>query len=569
MAKRRFQSLAIAAALASLAGLAHAESTSGDLIPDFLDASLSGSYLAGRSADVARDGAAAKAYYASALDDDPENQILLERVVVLHLARGEIELAEPYADRLVKLDIRNPHARLVRAVRALKDGKLERASLELSQSAEAPLAVLTGGLIAAWIDVGLGRPADAHTAIDALSGPSWYGIFKSYHQALIADLSGDKDKAMEAIAAAYETDSAALRVVEAYARIMVRNGKRAEGLAAVHDFLAEQPNNPVIRDLLARIERNDDLGPMVTTAVGGASEVLYGLGAAIGVEEGTDLPAGYLFLAHYLDPSSNLALMALGDVLLASQQCKDAIPVYAKVAADSILRRNAEIQTGICLDVLERTDEAAAHIKTVIDKNPADLEAVVALGNIYRGRNRFAEAAEVYSRGIATIANPAEPDWRIFYFRGVSLERAKRWPEAEADLKKALELNPEQPQVLNYLGYTWVDLGQNLDQALDMIRTAVDLRPNDGYIVDSLGWAYYKLARYQEAVEQLERAVELRPQDSVINDHLGDAYWKVGRKLEATFQWSHARDLDPEPAEKEKIVKKLEHGMTAENGSDG
>src|SRR5690606_33991930 len=149
---------------------------------------------------------------------------------------------------------------------------------------------------------------------------------------------------------------------------------------------------------------------------------------------------------------------------------------------------------------------------------------------------------------------PQPHQWTLFYFRGIAYERAKQWDKAEADLLQALALFPEQPHVLNYLGYSWVDQGMHLDEAMDMIARAVELRPNDGYIVDSLGWAHYRLGNYEEAVRELERAVELRPEDPVINDHLGDAYWKVGRRLEARFQWAHARDLDPEPDALEEIL---------------
>jgi Flp pilus assembly protein TadD/LysM repeat protein len=204
-------------------------------------------------------------------------------------------------------------------------------------------------------------------------------------------------------------------------------------------------------------------------------------------------------------------------------------------------------------------------MRKVAEADPADLDAVVALGNLYRGHDRFPEAADAYSLGIATIKEPVKDDWRIYYFRGVSLERSKRWAEAEADFQQALKLDPDQPQVLNYLGYSWVDQGANLDKALDMIKTAVDLRPDDGYIVDSLGWAYFRLGRYDEAVTQLERAVDLKSSDPVINDHLGDAYWKVGRKLEARFQWNHARDLKPEKDELPKILKKIEQGLVEDD----
>jgi tetratricopeptide (TPR) repeat protein len=185
----------------------------------------------------------------------------------------------------------------------------------------------------------------------------------------------------------------------------------------------------------------------------------------------------------------------------------------------------------------------------------------VELGNLYRNDDRFPEAAEAYSRSIAAMSDPDKADWRIFYFRGVSYERSKRWPAAEADFKQALKINPEQPQVLNYLGYSWVDKGIHLDEALEMIKAAVDSRPNDGYNVDSLGWAYYKLGRYEEAVSELERAIGFQPEDPTINDHLGDAYWKVGRKREATFQWAHARDLEPDKELLPVILSKLQHGL--------
>ena len=185
----------------------------------------------------------------------------------------------------------------------------------------------------------------------------------------------------------------------------------------------------------------------------------------------------------------------------------------------------------------------------------------MALGNIQRGRKQFAECADVYAKAIETITRTEKSNWVIFYFRGICYERSKQWPKAEADLKKALELFPDQPQVLNYLGYSWVDQGVNLDDGMRMIQRAVEQRPDDGYIVDSLGWAYYRLGNYEEAVKHLEHAVELKPEDPTINDHLGDAYWKVGRKLEAHFQWSHARDLKPEPDELKKIEEKLKTGL--------
>jgi tetratricopeptide (TPR) repeat protein len=230
-----------------------------------------------------------------------------------------------------------------------------------------------------------------------------------------------------------------------------------------------------------------------------------------------------------------------------------------------VLRRNADIQMALNLDSLERTDEARQQLSKLIANHPDDLEAVLALGNILRDRKHYPECADTYSQAIALIPQPTKPTWTVFYFRGICLERSKQWEKAEADLKKALELYPEQPHVLNYLGYSWIDQGVNLDEGMRLIRRAVDQRPDDGYIVDSLGWAYYRIGNYDEAIKHLERAVELKPMDPTINDHLGDVYWRVGRQLEANFQWTHARDLKPEPDELAKIEAKLKNGLPEED----
>jgi Flp pilus assembly protein TadD len=190
-----------------------------------------------------------------------------------------------------------------------------------------------------------------------------------------------------------------------------------------------------------------------------------------------------------------------------------------------------------------------------------DLDAIEALGNIERGRKKFGDCANTYSQGIDALRPGEKNNWVWYYFRGICNERSKQWPKAEADLQKALELQPDQPHVLNYLGYSWIDQGTKLDQGMSMIRRAVDQRPDDGYIVDSLGWAYYRIGNYDEAVKNLERAIDLKPEDPTINDHLGDAYWRIGRKLEARFQWSHARDLKPESDDLPKIEAKIKDGM--------
>jgi Flp pilus assembly protein TadD len=241
-----------------------------------------------------------------------------------------------------------------------------------------------------------------------------------------------------------------------------------------------------------------------------------------------------------------------------------AIKTYERVPSTSPLSHNARIQRALNLDQLDRTDEAVADLERIVEANASDREAALALGNILRARKKFAECADVYSKAIDSVPRTDKSDWMVLYFRGICYERSKQWPKAEADMKTALELSPDQPLVLNYLGYSWVDQGINLDEGMRMIRRAVEQRADDGYIVDSLGWAYYRMGDFENAVKYLEQAVELKPEDPTINDHLGDAYWRIGRRLEASFQWAHARDLSPEPEDLAKILEKLKTGLAGD-----
>jgi tetratricopeptide (TPR) repeat protein len=526
--------------------------------------SPSGNYLAARIAGQARDMDAAAAYYRGALRADPRNPELVERTFLVVLATGNIEDSLPLAERLIGFERSHRIARLALAARAIKRGQFATARTHLSLSVRGPIADLTATLMTAWT---LTAPADFKSAvanIDRLQGPDWYAAFKDLHAGLILDAAGQRRDAGARLQRAYEQDKNALRTVDAYARWLARNGNRKKALEVYAAFSEVLPNHPLIDATVTEIDAGRAPAPLVRSAHAGAAEVLFGLGTALGRQGGEDLGLVYLNLALYLDPEHPLALLSLGDLYESLKKPDLAIEAFGKLAPNSPLKRNAEIQRALNLDALERTDEARERLASLIQKYPDDLEAITALGNVLRARKRYAEAADIYSKAVALIKQPTRQHWTLFYFRGICFERSKQWQGAERDFLKSLELNADQPQVLNYLGYSWVDQGVNLDRGLDMIKKAVELRPNDGYIVDSLGWAYFRLGRFEDAVKELERAIELRPEDPVINDHLGDAYWKVGRKLEANFQWRHALDLKPEPEDSPKIQAKLTEGLKEE-----
>jgi len=526
-----------------------------------------GSYLAARHAGQERDAAAAAAFYRSALRRDPNNGELLDRAFLSLLVDGEIDESVKYAEHIAQVDKNDRVARLVLGVHAIKKAQYPAARKDLVQSVRGPITDLTATLLTAWSMAGAGDAKGAVAVIDRLAGPDWYGIFKDLHAGMIYEFAGNQKDAGKRYENAYRLDATALRVVEAYGSWVSRNRSPKEALTIFETFDKQLPRHPLIVEAMDKLKAGEKLPALIANAQAGAAEGLYGLGASLGRRGGEDLGLVYLQLALYLAPTHPLALLSLADLYEALKKPALAIKVYERVPASSPLHRNAAIQMASDLDAMDRSDEAQKHLDVLVKEHPDDLEAIMALGNVLRGRKKFAECADVYTKGINTIANPEKGNWVIFYFRGICYERSKSWPKAEADLKKALELYPDQPQVMNYLGYSWIDQGTNLDQGMEMIKRAVQQRPDDGYIVDSLGWAYFKLGNYEEAVKQLERAVELKPEDPTINDHLGDAYWRIGRTLEANFQWAHARDLKPDPEELTKIEAKLQNGLPDETSS--
>ncbi len=561
----------VAGAIAPATTTPAAATESGDTITpdeaamtfDAYPTSLSGSYLAARHASAQRDIEKAVAYYRDALAIDPENPELRDRTFSLLMANGDIEEALEIARVIIKKDKTNRFAQLVLGVQALKERTFEKAQQHFTAASEGPLAELTTDLLVAWALQGAGKTDEAVKWLDDLKHPSGNDVFRAFHAGLIADLAGRKELAVQRLAAAYQKDSNALRIVDAYARALARTGKKSQALGVLDTYIIKHGSHALIQQARDLIASDAKLGPLVGNVQAGGGEVLYWLGSAIGRDGFIELSAIYLQLARYLEPKAPLTTLALANLFERLKRHERAIALFKEVPEDSPLRRDAEIQIGLNYNTIGDLKDARKHLMGEIERNPDDQEAIRALGNVLRSHKKFAEAAEIYTRGIDNLKSTSRRNWRIFYYRGICYERTKRWPEAEADFKMALKLSPDEPDVLNYLGYSWVDMKMNYDEAVAMIRKAVKLRPRDGYIIDSLGWAYYRLGRYEEAVRELEKAVELKPEDPVINDHLGDAYWQVGRRLEARFQWRHARDLDPEPDALKKIEKKLAEGLTA------
>jgi tetratricopeptide (TPR) repeat protein len=535
---------------------------------DLKSLTVSGAYLAARHAGVERDAASAATFYRSALRTDPKNNELLDRAFISSLADGDIDEAVKLADRILTIDKSNRVARLVVGVRDLKQKKYAAAQANINQSIRGPITDLVATLLSGWATYGAGDTKMAIANIDKLAGPEWYPIFKDLHAGMMLELAGKEKDAGARLERAYKLEDSMLRVADDYARWLSRNKDGSAATAIYEAFDRKLPRHPLVVEGLRESKAGKKLSPLVDSPQTGAAEALYGIGATLTRRGGEDLALVYLQLSLYLQPNHALALLSLADLYESVKKPAMAIKVYERMPAISPLKRNAQIQLATDLDTVDRSDEAIKILKTVAAEDSKDVEAVMALGNIERGRKKFADCVQTYSQGINALPAPNEKtNWVYYYYRGICEERSKQWGKAEADMRKALVLQPEQAHVLNYLGYSWIDQGTNLDEGMKMIKRAVDQRPDDGYIVDSLGWAYYRIGNYADALKNLERAIDLKPEDPTINDHLGDAYWRVGRTLEAKFQWAHARDLKPEPEELPKIEAKIEGGLPEDTSS--
>jgi tetratricopeptide (TPR) repeat protein len=519
-----------------------------------------GNYLSALIASADRDTLAAEVYYREALRADPRNPDLLERAFAAALSNGDEPIADSLGERLLLRDSNNNLARLAIAVHDIDQGQFATARGHLAGGDTTRLRDVTAALLTAWCYAG---QSDLHRALDALDRIHDRSVlaFRDYHAGLIAGLLGNSAEAERRLKSAYDDDKNSLRFADAYARVLAAEGDLVGATKVYEDFSAVIPHHPLIQRALEDLKTNQPLDPLVHNAKEGVAEALYGLGSA-GSRQGDELPAlVYLRLSLYLRPSSDLTAVTLASLFEQLRQGDQVIAAYQLVPTASPLKMGADIQIALELEGLGKTDEATRRLTEIVAARPRDVEALSALAELQRSTKKYVDAAATYDQAIAAVGIPQRDNWTLFYFRGICYERSKQWPKAEADFKEALELDPDQPLVLNYLGYSWVDQGLNLEEAFKMLRRAVELRPNDGYIVDSLGWAHFKLGQYDKATETLEKAINLKPADPILNDHLGDAYWRVNRRVEAHFQWNHARDMGPDPEDLPAILKKIELGL--------
>lgn len=527
--------------------------------------SFSGSYLAGRIALFNSDFEEAAAYYTRALTREPNNAEIMENVITAQLALGRVGYALPVADRMVAMEVKSQVANMVVLADQILNG--EFTEILNSSSDVAGVSPLVDGLVKAWAYMGEGSVSKALEQFDAVADDNGLRGFALYHKALALASVGDFEGAADIFGATGE-DTAVLsrRGALAYAEILSqleRDGEAADMLRDAFGPGADPAVNQIIRDL--------DLGETlpfthVRQVQDGMAEVFYSIGAVLQGETASDYALIYARIASYLRPDHIDSLLLTAELLDEMGQYDLAGETYKRVPKSSPDFHSAELGRAEVLRRAAKPDAAIEVLEQLALDFPEQASVYSALGGLFRQQENYEAAVQSYDKALSLTPEAGRGRWFLLYARGIAHERLSEWPKAEADFRAALELNPDQPLVLNYLGYSLVEKQEKLDEALDMIKRAVAERPDSGFIVDSLGWVLYRLGRYDEAVSHMERAVELMPVDAVVNDHLGDVYWAVGRTREAEFQWKRALSfVDPDDssgeADPDRIRRKIEIGL--------
>lgn len=540
---------------------------------------FSGAYLAGRAAAGDNHMDLAVAYFRQAsafkIPDKTMSNDLQHDILIMLLVDGNFKDAVEQANSIKDEPSRDHFYHLTLATDDFTKKKYENVKKHLKFKNPSELENITSGLLNAWAVFGSGDRNKAINGLKKLRGPVSYDIFVNYHMALMSDIAGKKQDAERYYSKALANRQAGIaapdtyeRIINAYASFQSRNNNKEGALKTIQIGERNFSGRNAFKNMRIQLEKNLPLDMLVKTPQDGAGEALYNIGTSVKGELSENFTLLYLQLALALRPQNDATLYQIASVFSQTSSKDKAIDFYKKIAPNSFYSDDAKTNLAFNLADLNDTEGAIKLLSELEQKYPDDQAISLALAGIYLAKTKdYGKAVEVMDRAIAHIPDTKKRDWFLYNIRGMAEERSNLWDKAEADFRKALELSPDQPDVLNYLGYSLIIRNEKLDEALKMVKRAVALSPQNGEIVDSLGWAYFKLGRYDDAVITLEQAIKLKSGEATINDHLGDAYWKIGRKLEATYQWKHALAYNPEPEDIAKIEEKLKVGLKDQNTS--
>jgi tetratricopeptide (TPR) repeat protein len=528
--------------------------------------SAAGAYLAGQHAMESGDSKSAAELLPLALQGDPTNDRLAQQTLIALLSSGRMDDAVKLAGDLDQRGIKAPLVAMTLVLADIKKKDYTAARQKLDGIGDDGASKIGKPLIDAWLAMGTDNMAKALEALKPLDAIDGLKPVVEVHSAMMEDFDKHPELAEKRFLALADQDRLTSHVVEVYADLLHRLGKDDQVKSLLAKFREQAPGvgSAMADGIERRLAKSKDKKPYVENVGNGVAEVLFDLASLLRSENLDSQAVLFGRLALYLNPDLDIAKLLVANLLENGKHYEAAVELYGMIGETSPYHWSAALSTSDALRELGKTEDTLKLLRDMVKAEPTRSDAAIALGDLLRHEKRFDEAAEAYSTAIERTPKPDANDWSMFYFRGTAYERAKKWDKAEPDFLKSLDLSPDQPYVLNYLAYTWVERRENLDKALKMLESAVEQRPEEGFIVDSLGWAYFQLGNFDKAVNYLERAVELQPEDPVLNDHLGDAYWRVGRENEARFQWSRALSFKPEDDQVPIIQKKIEDGLGAD-----
>jgi len=540
-------------------------------ISNALAGGLAGSYLAGMHATRMDHSADAAQYFSRALAYAPNDIRILDLAIMENVAAGQVARALPLAKRMLLIEPTHLMSNMVTIADMFRQKKYAEAANYFETEEQNGFNTIMRQLMYGWALSGQGKHEEAAAEFAKLQDRPLLNLFGSYHSALMWSIAGDAEKAeigfADAISAAETTTS---RLANAYGRLLRREGRNDSAIGLYNTVLDIDPQDVVIQNDLKELEEGIKPDLLINDAHDGVAEALYGFSGALAQDNSNRFSMLYLQLATFIKPDFTNASLLMGNLLDSQGHWDQAIRAFDKIPTDNPLYKLAQIGKASSLNSDEKPDDAFAVLDKLNTQYPDDIGIIIAQADLQHRNERYALCGPTYEKAISLVENIESNYWSLFYSVGICFERAKIWDKAEANFLKALELEPDQPEVLNYLGYSWIEKNMHIEEAKDMIEKAVMLKPDSGYITDSLGWVLYKMEEFEEAVKHLERAVELLPTDPIVNDHYGDALWNVGRKHEAVFQWKRALSFGPEADEIKRIEQKLDIGLDAvlieENG---
>ena len=524
-------------------------------------AGLSGSFLSGRFATKNQDLAKAAQYINESLAHDPNNQHLQAEALRLNLLAGNMPIATDLAKKLSAQKENDPLIASLLMLDDVKAGDYVQARTVINNAPGTGLFGLIRPVIVAWLTVGAGETKAPVTLQAAIDKSGFFAPFLTYHSALMNDVLGYNAEAEAAYhKASADPATVPYRVVQALANFYARSGKWDEAQKAYDAYAKANPSSSLIPE---KLTPGTPPKPMVPDAKAGLAELYFTTASLLFSDDRAQDTFLYLRIALELRPNLPPGQLMLANLYEQTEDYAQAIKVYDGIAEGNVFYRRAQVRKALNYEALGDKPKAIELLDAVAKKYPDDATALITKGDLEREAEEYPSAIAAYSAAI-TRSEPLIPgDWPLLYARGISYERAGNWDAAEADFQHALNLSPNQPDVLNYLGYSWLVAGKNVGKAREYLDQAYAARPNDAHIVDSVGWAHYLSGDFQGAADMFVRALQSMPNDPTVTDHLGDAYWRLGRETEARYQWEQALAFKPEKDEEASLHTKLEKGLPA------